>query len=211
MRARTSENKKVKIRSIALFLVLVVMAVFLVINWAQISAVTTVNLVYTEVQAPLGIIIVCGFAVVIFLMLIYTVWQAASVTMELRTAHKETRNARALADDAEKSRFAESNKLFTERFDKLETMLVARQDELAQELRRLTEQLDTKVNGVKEEVNKQQGLVVSKVSESLNAFENRLQAALPSPVVAKPTSDNEELKNEEMDTKKKKGMFEDLF
>ncbi|MFR3635382.1 MAG: LapA family protein, partial [Sutterella sp.] len=82
-----------KIRTIALFLLLVVMAVFLVINWSAISAETTVNLVYTEIQAPLGIIVVCCFGVLILLMLLYTVWQAASVTLELRSAYKETRNA----------------------------------------------------------------------------------------------------------------------
>lgn len=206
-----------KIRTIALFLLLVVMAVFLVINWSAISAETTVNLVYTEIQAPLGIIVVCGFAVLIFLMLIYTVWQAASVTLELRSAYKETRHARALADDAEKSRFAESNKITQERLEKLETLLLARCDELSQDLRRLREELDTKFTALNGEVAKQQGTAVTKMNESLVAFERRLQASLPAPVAAEETktaalvSAEEAQKEEEKDTKKKKTMFEDLF
>ena len=201
-----------KIRTIALFLLIVLMAVFLVINWSTISAETTVNLVYTEVQAPLGIIIVCGFGILILLMLIYTVWQAASVTMELRAAYKETRNARALADDAEKSRFAESNKMMTERLDKLEQMMMTRQDEFSQDLRRLSEQLDSKVNNMLGEINKQQTQVVSKVSENLSALETRLHASLPAPSSEEPESDKllttQEAAKED---KKKKGMFEDLF
>lgn len=201
-----------KIRTIALFLLIVLMAVFLVINWTTISAETTVNLVYTEVQAPLGIIIVCGFGVLILLMLIYTVWQAASVTMELRAAYKETRNARALADDAEKSRFAESNKMITERLDKLEQMMMTRQDEFSQDLRRLSEQLDSKVSSMLGEINKQQTQVVSKVSENLSALETRLHASLPSPSNEEPVSDKLSTTQEAAkEDKKKKGMFEDLF
>ncbi len=201
-----------KIRTIALFLLIVLMAVFLVINWTTISAETTVNLVYTEVQAPLGIIIVCGFGILILLMLIYTVWQAASVTMELRAAYKETRNARALADDAEKSRFAESNKMMTERLDKLEQMMMTRQDEFSQDLRRLSEQLDSKVNNMLGEINKQQTQVVSKVSENLSALETRLHASLPAPSSEEPESDKLSTTQEAAkEDKKKKGMFEDLF
>lgn len=201
-----------KIRTIALFLLIVLMAVFLVINWTTISAETTVNLVYTEVQAPLGIIIVCGFGILILLMLIYTVWQAASVTMELRAAYKETRNARALADDAEKSRFAESNKMMTERLDKLEQMMMTRQDEFSQDLRRLSEQLDSKVNNMLGEINKQQTQVVSKVAENLSALETRLHASLPAPSSEEPESDKLSTTQEAAkEDKKKKGMFEDLF
>ena len=202
-----------KIRTIALFLLLVVMAVFLVINWAALSAVTTVNLVYTEVQAPLGVIVVCGFAVLIVLMLIYTVWQAASVTLELRSAYKETRHARALADDAEKSRFTESNKLIVDRIDKLELMYISRNDELVQEVRRIREELTQRAEAITSEIGKQQGVAVSKVTESLGAFERRIQSTLPAPVPAAPEEkpEGDEAAEDAKETKKKKAMFEDLF
>ena len=41
-----------KIRTIFLLFVLILMAVFLVINWTALSTVTAVNLIYTEIQAP---------------------------------------------------------------------------------------------------------------------------------------------------------------
>ena len=118
-----------KIRTIFLLLVLILMAVFLVINWTALSTVTAVNLIYTEIQAPLGVLVVGGFAAVVFVLLVYMVWQQASVTLELRAAYKEARNARTVADDAEKSRFAESNRILLERIEKLEALMTARSDE----------------------------------------------------------------------------------
>ena len=73
-----------KIRTIFLLFVLILMAVFLVINWTALSTVTAVNLIYTEIQAPLGVLVVGGFAAVVFVLLVYMVWQQASVTLELR-------------------------------------------------------------------------------------------------------------------------------
>ena len=74
-----------KIRTIFLLFVLILMAVFLVINWTALSTVTAVNLIYTEIQAPLGVLVVGGFAAVVFVLLVYMVWQQASVTPWLTT------------------------------------------------------------------------------------------------------------------------------
>ena len=63
-----------KIRTIFLLFVLILMAVFLVINWTALSTVTAVNLIYTEIQAPLGVLVVGGFAAVVFVLLVYMVW-----------------------------------------------------------------------------------------------------------------------------------------
>lgn len=103
-----------KIRTIFLLFVLILMAVFLVINWTALSTVTAVNLIYTEIQGSarrsrrgrfrrggLRAARLHGLA-------------QASVTLELRAAYKEARNARTVADDAEKSRFAESNRILLE-------------------------------------------------------------------------------------------------
>lgn len=118
-----------KIRTIFLLLVLILMAVFLVINWTALSTVTAVNLIYTEIQAPLGVLVVGGFAAVVFVLLIYMVWRRRASSLELRAAYKEARNARTVADDAEKSRFAESNRILLERIEKLEALMTARSDE----------------------------------------------------------------------------------
>ena len=86
-----------KLRTLCMLLVLVLLAVFLVINWSALSQDMTVNLVYQEIQAPLGVIVAAAFGIVVVLQAFYNLWQQASVVVELRQAHKEARNARAEA------------------------------------------------------------------------------------------------------------------
>ena len=76
---------------------------FLVINWSALSQDMTVNLVYQEIQAPLGVIVAAAFGIVVVLQAFYNLWQQASVVVELRQAHKEARNARAEAAEADKT------------------------------------------------------------------------------------------------------------
>ena len=116
----------VKLRTLGMMLILVLLAVFLIINWSALSQETTVNLVYTEITAPLGIIVVVAFAAIIALLMIYTIWQQASVVMEIRQAHKEARIARQAAEDADKSRITELGKDMRARMDQLEALMVAK-------------------------------------------------------------------------------------
>ena len=52
-----------KLRTLCMLLVLVLLAVFLVINWSALSQDMTVNLVYQEIQAPLGVIVAAAFGI----------------------------------------------------------------------------------------------------------------------------------------------------
>ena len=98
-----------KLRTLCMLLVLVLLAVFLVINWSALSQDMTVNLVYKEIQAPLGVIVAAAFGIVVVLQAFYNLWQQASVVVELRQAHKEARNARAEAAEADKIRLLEKS------------------------------------------------------------------------------------------------------
>ena len=94
-----------KIRNIFLLLVLILMGVFLVINW---NALATRNDGEFDLHRNSGaawFIVVGGLGALVIVLLMYMLWQQASVAMELRAAYKESRSARAAADDAERSRF----------------------------------------------------------------------------------------------------------
>ena len=67
-----------KLRTLCMLLVLVLLAVFLVINWSALSQDMTVNLVYQEIQAPLGVIVAAAFGIVVVLQAFYNLWQQAS-------------------------------------------------------------------------------------------------------------------------------------
>ena len=173
-----------KIRTIFLLFVLILMAVFLVINWTALSTVTAVNLIYTEIQAPLGVLVVGGFAAVVFVLLVYMVWQQASVTLELRAAYKEARNARTVADDAEKSRFAESNRILLERIEKLEALMTARSDETLTAVRQEAVRAEERYKALFDDQKRAQGELTAQVQTQIGAMEKRVVETLPSAVSA---------------------------
>lgn len=95
------------VRALTLFLVLVLIGVFALINWPAFTALTPISLVFTTVQAPLGLIML-GLAV--FLSLLFTMWAIslqATTLIETRRHTKELQTQRELADTAEASRFVE--------------------------------------------------------------------------------------------------------
>jgi uncharacterized integral membrane protein len=102
-------------RAFALFSVLLLVGLFALINWPAFTALTPLSLVFTTVQAPLGLIML-GLA--LFLSLLFTMWAIslqAGMLSETRRQSRELQAQRELADSAEASRFVElRNHLTTE-------------------------------------------------------------------------------------------------
>lgn len=182
-----------------MLLVLIVLAVFLIINWGALSQVTTVNLVYDEIQAPLGILVVAGLGIVVVLLAVYTLWQQASISIELRAAYKEARAARQLAEDADKSRVAEIRTEFNKRLDELETLLRDRTDEIRQLVEQRSDTLGKSVGELAAAQQKHIDESQAAVRASLEELEKRVKDALPAP------------RAEVVEEAKKKQIFEDLF
>ena len=141
-----------KFRTVGMLLVLIVLAVFLIVNWGALSQVTTVNLVYTEIQAPLGILVVGGFGIVVLLLAVYTVWQPAEIRTELAA-----------------------------RLDKLETLLTDRTDELLQMTRDRNAAFEKRLDALAEAQERRQTEAQTKLSDTLGELEKRVLAALPAP------------------------------
>lgn len=200
-----------KIRTIFLLFVLILMAVFLVINWTALSTVTAVNLIYTEIQAPLGVLVVGGFAAVVFVLLVYMVWQQASVTLELRAAYKEARNARTVADDAEKSRFAESNRILLERIEKLEALMTARSDETLTAVRQEAVRAEERYKALFDDQKRAQGELTAQVQTQIGAMEKRVVETLPSAVPTQALAEEAEKKADAEESSARKSVFKDLF
>ena len=206
-----------KIRTMLLLLVLILMAVFLIVNWTALSTVMTVNLVYTEIQAPLGAIVVGSFVALTLILLIYMVWQQASVTMELRAAYKEARNARGVADHAEKSRFQESNRLMSERLEKLEALVTTRSDEMLSCVQKQTARLDERIDrmektlkGYSEDGQKRQDEAIEQINKDLSVMEKKLLTGLPA-VKKDESAEQKEGQQDADNARKEKKMFGDLF
>ena len=117
------------LRAIVFVLLIALVGLFALINWGAFSALTSLSLGFTTVQAPLGLLML---GLVVFLCVLFTVWvislQAGSL-MDSRRQTKELQAQRDLADKAEASRFTE-----------LRTALMARLDRLQDESRLALEQ-----------------------------------------------------------------------
>ena len=95
------------LRSVFLLLIFVLCSVFLVVNWEGVMADVSVNLLYTQIQAPLGLILLLGPGLLILVCLIWGFIQQAMLSMELRKVHKQLSQAQDLAQKAELSRYME--------------------------------------------------------------------------------------------------------
>lgn len=109
------------VRALAFFLVLVLVGLFALINWSVFAAPTALNLGFTTVQAPLGLIML---GLVVFLCVLFTGWVIALQAGSLTAARRQTRELqtqRDLADKAEASRFTELRTELLARLDRLQT------------------------------------------------------------------------------------------
>lgn len=96
-----------KIRSLLLLLILVAIAGFAMLNWGAFMASTTLSLGVTDVQAPLGLVMLGVLVLLCAVFLVFLVYLQASVLLEARRHARELQANRGLADQAEASRFTE--------------------------------------------------------------------------------------------------------
>ena len=107
-------------RALVLFLVLLFVGLFALINWGAFVAPTPLSLGFTTVHAPLGLIML---ALVAFLCVLFTVWVITLQARSLKDARRQTRELQAqrdLADKAEASRFTELHAELMARLDRLQ-------------------------------------------------------------------------------------------
>ena len=95
------------LRTILIMLALGALVLFTVANWQAFNAPTTLSLIFANVEAPLGLVLLGMFIVLAALFLIYVVYLQSSVLFESRRHARELQAQRELAEDAESSRIHE--------------------------------------------------------------------------------------------------------
>ena len=135
------------IRTLLVFLVLGVMALFAAVNWSSFMAPTTLSLLFATIQAPLGLIMLGFTALLTALFLLFIAYLQASLLMDTRRQTRELRAQRTLADQAEASRIAELRSYLETGLPKLgeeitdsRVAVETRLDRLEQDLRSVVEQ-----------------------------------------------------------------------
>lgn len=87
-----------------LLLVLLAVAGFAALNWPVLAAPATLSLGMTQVQAPLGLVMLGMLVLVLALFLTYTLYLQTTVLLASRHQAREMQALRKLADQAEASR-----------------------------------------------------------------------------------------------------------
>lgn len=96
-----------QLRNIMLIFILSVLVIFAAINWSAIMAPTTISLIFTTIQAPLGLILLTITALLAVFFLAFIVYMQSTMLMERQRLAREMETQRALANQAESSRFTE--------------------------------------------------------------------------------------------------------
>jgi len=132
----------VKLPTIALLILLAIIALFTALNWAAFTAPAQLSLIVTTVQAPLGVLMLFLVGAITAAFLAFLVYLQTSATLETRRLAKELRSQRELADSAEASRFTELHNFLAQELAALRTLngdsdtrLVSRVDAAEQALR----------------------------------------------------------------------------
>jgi uncharacterized integral membrane protein len=95
------------LRTLLIIFMLAILAVFATLNWSVFTAPTPLSLGFSTIEAPLGLILLAMFAVLVMLFLVYVVYLQSSVMFEGRRHARELQTQRELADQAEVSRFSQ--------------------------------------------------------------------------------------------------------
>lgn len=102
--------------SLAITLLLLALAAFVSFNWAAISSPSDLSLGFTQVTAPLGLVLLAFMAAVNAALLLYLGVQQASVILDLRRSAKAIAEQRRIADDVDASRVTELRSLIETEF-----------------------------------------------------------------------------------------------
>jgi len=96
---------------------------FLAVNWSGIMAPVPVNLLYTQIQAPLGLIVLVVLGSLLVACVLWSLMQQAAVLLDIRKANKEAQVNKRLAEHAEQSRLETLAQSLTQSISELDKKL----------------------------------------------------------------------------------------
>jgi uncharacterized protein HemX len=124
-----------RIRTLLVIIVVAATAAFLFINWRVLAAPVKFNFLLTAVEIPVGLVMLALLALVVLAFAAYVgMWQG-TLLIDYRRQAKELQAQRALAEDAEGSRFTALSALLREEISQLDARLQASLDALRGEIR----------------------------------------------------------------------------
>ncbi len=117
--------------ALTLMLAFALLLLLVTLNWSAFAAPTALSLGFTEISAPLGMVMLVFTAVVSGMFVVYIVFQQAGVILDARRFAKEGKVQRELADRAEASRFTELRTMLEGELRRIEAQGAASTRELS--------------------------------------------------------------------------------
>jgi hypothetical protein len=135
------------LRTLLIFVVLGLVAVFSALNWSAFIAPTVLSLGFTTVEAPLGLILLAIVGLLTLLFLVYITYLQSTVLFETRRHSRELQAQRELAEQAEASRFNQLRAFIETELEKVageieqsKSLLLTRLDQIERDFRTGLEQ-----------------------------------------------------------------------
>lgn len=162
-----------KLRSIFLLLLVVFIALFTLMNWSAFMTPTSLSLLVTHVQAPLGLIMLMLLGALTAAFLAFVAYMQSTVLLDTRRHTRELQSQRELADQAEASRFTELRGFIAQEMLRLTQESALIRTQLQEQMRIM----DTQFRATLEEHN-------NVLAAHLGELEDRLErgALIPGPV-----------------------------
>lgn len=129
-------------RTALLVLIMALLGYLAFFNFPALAQTTTMSLGFTEVQAPLGLVMLGLTAVMAAVFLAYVIAMQATWLLEARAHNKELQAQRELAEKAEISRFTDLRGMLDDKQQHLEKRLLERLDALEQHLQARAQESD---------------------------------------------------------------------
>jgi hypothetical protein len=131
----------VRLKSLLILAASLLAALFIVLNWRVFAGPAKLNLVVTQAEVPVGIMMLMLFALALaVLWILVSGWQG-TLLAEFRRQAKELEAQRQLAESAEASRFTELGTLIREEVAKLRTELQDTEHSIAATLGEMDDRL----------------------------------------------------------------------
>ena len=111
-----------KIGTLFLLIVLVVIGVFVALNWTVFTTPTTLSLAFGVVHAPLGLVMLALVAFLTLLFILFAAFIRTSTLLDSRRNERELQAMRDLAESAEASRFTKLSELLEKETERLADM-----------------------------------------------------------------------------------------
>lgn len=153
-----------KIINFLILIILIVLVIFATVNWQAIITPVPLSLIFTEAQAPLGLILLSITGLLALLFLAFVIYMQSSTLMIRRKLNKEVEEQRNLANEAEASRFTELRTYLETELQQL----VSHGEDYHQKVDTKLSELETAISGKVEETG-------TSLSAYIGELEDRLE------------------------------------